>query len=374
MRIAVIGAGLSGLSFAHHLWSDVDTVDIYDRVSGPDSRTRPVQLQGIMRFVNSGKLPLVKEHSILKELVFSMNWKDPAKDGIRISPRFSCVGWSYLRGSGEKSVDNQLYELVKGKENVVFHWGERIGKGDLEELKGEYDYVIIATGQWRNLIEGEEVRGAGYGFSVEKKGYFDPKRISTALNNEIAPHGYYYILPYDRDTAECVTCFLFRDGINGVEYRNRLRDFLEEDGFTIHDSWVDMGSWDANWVKNAQFPECIDENVIKIGDAANLIEIAFGFGMSNAIESGKVAATAINNNDMAIYSGYLGRKEKEMRWFLRARNTYNRLDGTGYKKFMDIINTPQLRFVIGYGNHTLFKVMLRSSDIWLKDSKDSTKQ
>lgn len=153
-RIAVIGAGPAGLGAAGYLVCRGYEVHVYDQLPEPG---------GLLIFG-------IPEHHIPKE---------PVRKGVRelveagvlfhTSTRVVCC-----REEGEKiHYDKVLEEMVK----------KRVC---LEELAGEYDAVLIATGAWysRRLgVPGENLHGVYHAlewlvkFNLARLGYIEMKKV-----------------------------------------------------------------------------------------------------------------------------------------------------------------------------------------------------
>lgn len=203
IKVAIMGAGLSGLSCAIILEQNGINPDIFEN-----------RKQTGDRFVNCEILLSVLS-SPLNDAVkyFSENFNIFLKPQSNIktleihSPNQCAsisgnLGYTNLRGRIKNSFDKQLEEQVKSK--IRFK-----SKKTYEELLHEYTHVVLATG---DAAYAGEISNYNTELTVKLKGAiirgdFDINKVSAWFNNDFAPKGYSYLIPISQNEANIVIAY-----------------------------------------------------------------------------------------------------------------------------------------------------------------------
>jgi flavin-dependent dehydrogenase len=213
MKIAIMGAGLSGLACAITLEKHGIEPAIFEKRSRAGDR-----------FVNGEVLLSMLVHPV-RDCIASLS----DKYGVYLQPTAPIqklaihsqhetavmegpLGFINIRGRQEESFEAQLERQVQSK--ISFD-------SDLtyEDLVKEYTHVILATGDAdhakRNRNFREDLTVSISGATVE--GRFDRFEVQTWLDYAIAPYGYGYLIPYSESEANVVVALPDQPGIEGRE-------------------------------------------------------------------------------------------------------------------------------------------------------------
>ncbi|WBL17489.1 NAD(P)/FAD-dependent oxidoreductase [Sutcliffiella sp. NC1] len=217
--MAIMGAGLSGLACAIMLERNGIYPTIYESRSKVGDRfingealfsilTRPIN-DSISYLSNEYELYLKPTSHIGQMVIHSENSKATINERI---------GFVNIRGRHELSFENQLAEQVNSE--LIFN-----SEKSYEELSQEYTHVVMATGDASYAIKvknfKEDLSVTLKGATVE--GNFERFSVSVWLNNELAPKGYGYLLPFSDKEANIVIAFP-DEAIKTDEEINKLWD------------------------------------------------------------------------------------------------------------------------------------------------------
>lgn len=203
MKVAIMGAGLSGLACAITLEQHGIEPVIFEKRSQVGDRfvNGEVMLSLFTRPVNDSIAYLSEQYGIflhpvapiLNMAIYSKHQKAVLKGPL---------GFSNIRGREKNSFEAQLGRQVKSK--IHYHSDKTY-----EELQADYTHVVLATGdsdyakKTHNFRE--DLTVSIKGATVE--GVFDPYVVMTWLDYEIAPFGYGYLIPFSEKEANLVIAF-----------------------------------------------------------------------------------------------------------------------------------------------------------------------
>nr|WP_182080601.1 NAD(P)/FAD-dependent oxidoreductase [Anaerobacillus isosaccharinicus]MBA5585231.1 NAD(P)/FAD-dependent oxidoreductase [Anaerobacillus isosaccharinicus]QOY36435.1 NAD(P)/FAD-dependent oxidoreductase [Anaerobacillus isosaccharinicus] len=203
MKVAIMGAGLSGLTCAIMLERHGINPTIFENRSQVGDRfinaeaflsllTRPVN-DVFQYFSEEFQLYLKPAGSINQLHINSENEKAVIKEH---------VGFVNIRGRHKLALENQLAEQVKSE--IIFN-----SKHTYEELLHEYTHVIMSTGDGSYAMKldnyREDLSVTLKGATVE--GEFDRFKVFVWLDNTLAPQGYAYLLPFSDTEANIVIAY-----------------------------------------------------------------------------------------------------------------------------------------------------------------------
>ncbi|MBM7615259.1 NAD(P)/FAD-dependent oxidoreductase [Alkaliphilus hydrothermalis] len=204
MKVAIMGAGLSGIACGITLEREGIPFDIYEKRSQVDDRFVNGEI-----FLNILNLPkkdcihyMTEEWGInlkpaghIKELVlYSENEKAVIQGGN--------IGFNVVRGRHQQSIANQMRSQLKTP--IQFN-----SKHTYEELLDKYTHVVLATGdgdyskRLGNYQEDLTVTLNG----LILRGEFDRYTTMAWLDNTIAPKGYCYFIPLSSTEANLVVAY-----------------------------------------------------------------------------------------------------------------------------------------------------------------------
>ena len=200
MRVAIIGAGVSGLACAHELERHGIMPDIFEqrRRVGDLFAHMAVALQILHRPVKD-QLKDLKEnyHISLKpaNVLKKITMHTPKVTGSI----YGNLGYLMLKGQSENAVSNQLLKQVKSP--VYYNT-----RAEYTKLAREYDYVVVATGgrEITSILGCWEDVSLNWVMGSTVLGSFDPNAMMMWLNTEYAGSSYAYLTPFNRKSASLV--------------------------------------------------------------------------------------------------------------------------------------------------------------------------
>jgi flavin-dependent dehydrogenase len=203
MKVAIMGAGLSGLSCALMLEQNGIEPHIYENRSQVGDRfvngeiilsvlSHP-QRDFLAYLADQYQIYLHPIAHIGKLAVFSENEK---------AELHGQLGFSTTRGRDNDSLEKQLERQVKSK----IHFKS---KRSYEELLEEYTHVVLATGDGAHA---EAMKNYHTDLTVSLKGAtvegnFDRYTVAAWLDNRFAPQGYCYFIPFSEHEATLVIAY-----------------------------------------------------------------------------------------------------------------------------------------------------------------------
>lgn len=257
------------------------------------------------------------------------------------------------RGSNEWSLDQGLRRQAE-EAGVHFEWGTKITKAP------ENGRVIISTGP-----KGADAIAKGIIFSTTHKNYY-----AAFLGDDIAPHGYAYLLVYE-GKATFATC-LFEKFSKSFHYFEKALEVMKKQvNIDIQDS-----KYFGGYVNFSLNQTLIKKNrIYYVGENAGFQDALFGFGMRYAMHSGYLAAQSIIEH--RSYPDLC--KEliiPKLKTSLSNRWLFTRLEDLGYTIMLarltekdDITPVLQTQYNPNWYNKVVFPVANRAFKTRLEDKQ-----
>ena len=288
MRVAIIGAGLSGLACA----AECEKLGVIPHVFEKDDAIGwpwvTVGLWPTLIYKGFGDVPeyLRKSYDITLKPVARVT-KNILKSPNKEVTLNGDLGYYVDRGRKIDSLENQLYRYLK---RTAVYMNTPV---DYKELAKEYDWVVIATGrekEARELGVWEDLGGART-ILVIVAGHFEPNSAILYLNTEYAGTGFARLSPFSKSTAGIGLNIFGKDDIDSMTLVDRL---LEIEGLNKYEILYHVV---IPPFTNGRVSKFRIGNILLTGHSAGLVETLIGTGSLEAIISGIMAARAIVRNE-----------------------------------------------------------------------------
>lgn len=333
MKIAIMGAGLSGLACAIILERNGVTPVIFEKRSRPGDRfinaetflaflTRPVT--DAFRFLSEEYHLYLKPISQINKLIIQSE-----NEHSIINEQ---LGFINIRGRHQHSLEQQLAEQVNSE--IIFH-----SEHTYEELLREYSHVILATGDADYAVELNN-------FTIDRKvtlkgatveGDFERSTVQLWLNNKIVPKGYGYILPFSKTEANLVVAYPqplqtnkndqeLWDNFYNIVSANLNQALKVTDQFHIKDYLI--GSCKYPRIGNTFFT----------GNCFGALMPFLGFGQFTSLLTGIYAAYDLCG--IGNYDNLTKPLKKKYQNSLVLRDIFEKLDNSSFDTFVKHMNGP----------------------------------
>lgn len=332
MKVAIIGAGLSGIICALQLQKYRIVPDIYERknVFGEEYRhvgaaleiaLRPIQ--DPLQYINEKYDIYLKPSGLIRRIIH----KSPhAKAKIKGN-----LGYFLIRGADPDSVESQLVKNLKSR---IMYGNE----ADYKKLKKKYDYVVVATGYptearelgiWQDAIK-MSIQGAVI------SGKFDSDTFIVWLNKNYCKSGYAYLAPITNKKASLI---LAVDEIEPESLDSYWSLFLKTEKLRVKI----IEKFQKVHYSGFVYPHRVD-NLYFIGNAAGCLDPLLGFGIYTSVVTASEAAKSI-----ALGTDYECGIQKELHFndkMYEFRKAFNKLDNKGYDHLIRLLRLPGVNTLI----------------------------
>lgn len=353
MKIAIIGAGLAGLSCAHELERLGIFPVIYERNSfiGEQVPHVSVLLQVFTRPIND---PLVYINDTLNIKIQPLNTVNRIihhSSNNRFIAKGN-LGYFFIRGKEDNALKNQIYSSIK-KSKILFNQNP-----NYKDLQKKFDYVIIATGDpyitnqlgcWQQIFRGT-IRGSIV------TGKFDPHAIIMWINKNYCKSGYAYLCPYNENKA-------FIGLIAPNTTQNEIAEYFENFLYAENIKYSIIEQFNFEHTSGYAYPLKID-NLLFIGNSAGAVDPFLGFGQFNSILTGIMAARSIIQDKS--YETLI-KSMREINTYMHSlRKLFDNLDNKDYDNLLWSLNLPIIKQSI---YRSPLKILKYSSLMLNKSSK-----
>lgn len=342
MRVAIIGAGVAGLSCAHELERNGIQPVIYERNSFIGE-----QMPHIAVFLEITYRPIKDILTYVREQ-FNIELKplNTINRMIHHSPNKTAVikgnlGYFFIRGRESTDLKNQLYSQLK---NTGIQFNESV---NYDALAGNFDYIVVASGNpsitqelgcWQAWFKGHE-RGATI------LGNFDPNTLIMWLNQDYCKNGYAFLSPYD-STKAFVT--LVVPDVNAKELDHYWEQFLHTENFER----TFIEEFKLEHLAGHVYPHQLNR-VLFAGNAGGAPDPFLGFGQFNALAMGVMAARAIaQGKDYETLIKDIVKRNTQMYQF---RKAFDRLTNKQYDAVVSSIGLPGIKHLLYFSRVNIAK-------------------
>jgi len=342
VKIAIIGAGLSGLSCALEFERNGIIADVFERDSSvgwpwptvgfwPEILLR--DYGDIIKYLRENFQISIKPLSKCTNIIMkSKNQK------VEIN---GSLGYSIVRGKGAESIEKQIADLLRltpVKLNSPV---------DYKELSNKYDWVIVATGD--DIIARElglwKDKGLIQITGAVAIGSFRPDSSTIYFNTEYAGTGYARVAPFNEIQA---IVDLYAIGYGKFETDRLFSKFLEYENL---DHLEFLYRITPNPFSTGKLARYKVRNLLFTGRAAGLTERLLGVGGVGAILSGIYAARAIIQGlDFEAHMNKLAAWAESMSAY---RDIVNRFDNDDFDRLLAAVGKPGIKQLV-YNTHIDF--------------------
>lgn len=329
LRVAIIGAGISGLACAIELERHGITPDIFEQRHrvGELFTHSAVFLQIMNRPIRDPVDELRKDYGIVVEPLNKL------KKIIMHAPNVTGavtgnLGYLVHLGQATKSIACQLLAQIKSP----VHYN---AKAEYAALAREYDYVIVTTGnnQVAKILGCWQDVYTPWVMGATVQGSFDPCAMQMWLNTEYAKTGYAYLTPFNHKSA---TLALVVTGATRETIGDYWKRFWQVEKFDYQVNNI----WDLQHNSGSVYPHQVG-NILFAGNAGGFVEPTLGFALLAGIKSGVIAARAIVKGKS--YEELLEKLKKTNRLTLPIRKSLNRAQNKDYDHLIALLIAPVIK-------------------------------
>lgn len=340
MKVAIIGAGLAGLSCAFELKKYGVTPDIFEIKSAVGSPLEHTicTLNIFDRTVMNPVKYLKKKYKLSITPLFpltELTMIAPNKEAII---RGGNLGYVFKRGYEKYSLENQ----IKSHVGLPISFNTYV---KINDIKDSYDRIVVATGD-DSLVKDMGMWTTSNAYQVRIAtvlGDFKTGSIKMWLNADYAKNCYCYLLA--NSTKEACLVLTLNDASH-YDLDFYWKEFL----INAEMAYVITETRDSEY--NIGYPDSVQAgNIYFAGNSAGLMDDFLGFGAIRAIESGIYAARAVAKG--FNYSTLMQPLQNDVRAIHEFRKTLNTFDNEDLDRLVAFLGLPVVKQFIY--NNPLFK-------------------
>lgn len=341
MKVAIIGAGLSGLSCAFELKKHGIIPTIFEKQAMLNvSAGFPVVVLNLLdKKFNNPVEYLSKNNNLHIKPLFPLNKIEFFSPNHQSTVK-AHHGYIFLNNEKDvQSIKSQICSQV----NIPINFNTVV---DINTIKNKFDYVIVATGEsyipynlgvWKTNVR-----------SVVKVstllGNFKEMTIKIWFNNDFAKNSFVYLVPESSKKAKLVNVV---NDINMQEIEYYWNKFLENQNLNHEIIESRTSLHNAGYVTSLQI-----DNIFLVGNCAGMTDCFIGTGCFRAIQSGIYAAQSIVKG--LNYSELMKSFINELKIYREFRKAMNTFDNKDFDKFILSLKVPLVKQ--SFYNNPFFKL------------------
>lgn len=334
MEVAIMGAGLSGLSCAITLEQHGIIPTIFEKKSQVGDSF--VHMQAIPNMIRHPIEDPIKHLSETHQIYIkpNANIRSYYVIGERETAHLTGhIGFTNIRGRHQRSLERQLYSQLH-KTKIHFH-----SELTYQQLLNEYTHVVVATGDAGDAIKlnnfdealAVHIKGATI------KGTFNIQEVYMWLNDYYAPGGYAILIPFSQTEANMMIGFPIKnESIRKIDelwnnFSKAIKKLIQQD-IQITDSF-EIDNYIMGHASNPRIG-----NSFFVGNCYGALMPFMGFGEVESIMTGIYAAhDLLGMGDYEELTKPILESYKES---LILRQAMNKLTNHGYDRLIKILDTP----------------------------------
>ena len=340
MKVAIIGAGLSGMACAYVMKNHGIIPTLFER---------------------KGYIGEILELPAIQFNIFNTIVKDPVKHlkdkyGLSIMPHYDLKEIVMVSPTKTYTINGNMgYVFLRGREkgyitiqlkNALDLPATLNTLGNVNELKTQYDHVVVADG---TMQVAQQMNTATIHFDAFVRiasvlGDFDTSSIKVWMNTKYAKNGYAYLVPITNKSASLVLI------VNNIQ-QNELEYYWNEFVTTENITYPIIEIKELRHITGVVEPVQV-ENIYFVGNAGGFLDSLLGFGSTNALISGAMAATCMING--LDYNKEMKTMIKDIKKKYEFRKVFNTFENDDLDRLVTMENFPLVKQFIF--NNPLLKV------------------